>query len=102
MSIGKAIGAIEFSSVGLGYSAQDEMLKAASVELLIAITPCTGCLPGLNHAISVGGNRSSRATGSTGKFVCSILNSSGQALDEMNKEPFIGCPGSPRLITRPD
>src|ERR1019366_963155 len=75
---------------------------APSVELLIAITPRTGCLPELNHAISVGGSRSSRATCSSGKFVCSVLNSKGQALDEMNREPFMGCPCSPRLITRAD
>jgi len=31
MANGKAIGAIEFSSVGLGYLAQDEMLKAGAV-----------------------------------------------------------------------
>ena len=45
-----------------------------AVALLIAITPCAGCRPGLNHAISVGGNFSSCPTGSAGKFVCSILN----------------------------
>ena len=38
----KSIGAIELSSVGLGYRIQDEMLKAASVELLIARTICSG------------------------------------------------------------
>mgnify|MGYP000715320805 CR=1 FL=1 len=31
----KSIGAIELTSVGVGYQIQDEMLKAASVELLI-------------------------------------------------------------------
>ncbi len=38
----RSIGAIEFSSIGVGYLAQDEMLKAASVELLIARTICSG------------------------------------------------------------
>lgn len=42
MPIPKSIGAIELSSVGLGYRIQDEMLKAASVELLIARTICSG------------------------------------------------------------
>ncbi|MBN1912147.1 MAG: BMC domain-containing protein [Pirellulales bacterium] len=37
-----SIGVIEFSSIGLGYQAQDEMLKAASVNLLIARTICSG------------------------------------------------------------
>ncbi len=37
-----AIGAIELSSVGVGYRIEDEMLKAASVELLIARTICSG------------------------------------------------------------
>jgi microcompartment protein CcmL/EutN len=51
MSIGKAIGAIEFSSVGLGYLAQDEMLKAASVNQIIARTICSG-----KYLIVVGGS----------------------------------------------
>ena len=38
----KSIGAIELSSIGVGYQIQDEMLKAASVELLIARTICSG------------------------------------------------------------
>jgi len=38
----KSIGAVELSSVGVGYQIQDEMLKAASVELLIARTICSG------------------------------------------------------------
>jgi len=38
----RAIGAIELSSIGLGYSTQDEMLKAAQVDLLIARTICSG------------------------------------------------------------
>jgi len=38
----KSIGAIELSSVGVGYRIEDEMLKAASVELLLARTICSG------------------------------------------------------------
>lgn len=38
----KSIGAVELSSIGVGYQIQDEMLKAASVELLIARTICSG------------------------------------------------------------
>ncbi|MBR2585608.1 MAG: BMC domain-containing protein [Thermoguttaceae bacterium] len=37
-----AIGAIEFSSIGAGYRAEDELLKSATVELLIARTICSG------------------------------------------------------------
>ncbi len=46
----KAIGAVELSSVGVGYRVQDAMLKAASVELLIARTICSG-----KYFIIVGG-----------------------------------------------
>ena len=42
MSTPRSIGAIEFSSIGIGYRFEDEMLKAASVELLIARTICSG------------------------------------------------------------
>ena len=42
MSTPKSIGVIELSSIGVGYRAEDEMLKAASVELLIARTICSG------------------------------------------------------------
>ena len=38
----KSIGAIELSSIGVGYRIEDEMLKAASVELLLARTICSG------------------------------------------------------------
>ena len=38
----RAIGAIELSSIGVGYRIEDDMLKAASVELLIARTICSG------------------------------------------------------------
>ncbi len=45
-----AIGAIELSSIGIGYQIEDEMLKAASVDLLIARTICSG-----KYLIVVGG-----------------------------------------------
>lgn len=47
----KSIGAIELSSIGIGYRIEDEMLKAASVELLIARTICSG-----KYLIVVGGS----------------------------------------------
>ncbi len=37
-----AIGIIELSSIAAGYKAQDTMLKAADVELIIARTICSG------------------------------------------------------------
>ncbi len=40
--MGQAVGAIELSSIGVGYRVQDEMLKAASIEILIARTICSG------------------------------------------------------------
>ena len=51
MASPKSIGALELSSVGLGYQAQDEMLKAASVELLIARTICSG-----KYLVIIGGS----------------------------------------------
>jgi microcompartment protein CcmL/EutN len=51
MATPKSVGAIEFSSVGMGYLAEDEMLKAATVELLIARTICSG-----KYLIVVGGS----------------------------------------------
>jgi microcompartment protein CcmL/EutN len=36
------IGLLEVSSIGLGFAAEDAMLKAASVELLLARTICSG------------------------------------------------------------
>jgi microcompartment protein CcmL/EutN len=42
MSLPNAIGAIELSSIGVGYEVEDAMLKAASVEVLIARTICSG------------------------------------------------------------
>jgi microcompartment protein CcmL/EutN len=50
MSNAKSIGAIELSSVGIGYLIEDTMLKAASVDLLIARTICSG-----KYLIVVGG-----------------------------------------------
>ena len=47
----KSIGAIELSSIGVGYRIEDEMLKAASVELLIARTICSG-----KYLIVIGGS----------------------------------------------
>src|SRR5574340_920430 len=46
----KSIGAIELSSIGIGYQIEDEMLKAASVDILIARTICSG-----KYLIVVGG-----------------------------------------------
>jgi microcompartment protein CcmL/EutN len=51
MAIPKSVGAIELSSIGVGYRVEDEMLKAASVELLIARTICSG-----KYLIVVGGS----------------------------------------------
>ena len=42
MAFPKSVGAIELSSIGIGYRIQDDMLKAASVEMLIARTICSG------------------------------------------------------------
>ena len=42
MTTPRAIGAIELSSIGIGYQIEDEMLKAASVDVLIARTICSG------------------------------------------------------------
>lgn len=50
MSIPKSIGVIEFSSIGAGYRTEDEMLKAATVELILARTICSG-----KYLIVVGG-----------------------------------------------
>ena len=47
----KSIGAIELSSIGIGYQIEDEMLKAASVDLLIARSICSG-----KYLIVVGGS----------------------------------------------
>jgi len=47
----RSVGAIELSSIGIGYQIQDDMLKAASVQLLIARTICSG-----KYLIVVGGS----------------------------------------------
>jgi len=39
-----AIGAIELSSIGIGYQIEDDMLKAATVNLLIARTICSASI----------------------------------------------------------
>lgn len=38
----RSIGAIELSSIGVGYQVQDELLKAAGVDLVVARTICSG------------------------------------------------------------
>ena len=50
MSTAKSIAVLELSSVGIGYMIEDTMLKAASVDLLIARTICSG-----KYLIVVGG-----------------------------------------------
>ncbi len=42
MSNPKVIGALELSSVGIGYKVLDQMLKAAAVEIILARTICSG------------------------------------------------------------
>ena len=42
MAKSNSIGAVELSSIGLGYRAQDELLKAGNVHILIARTICSG------------------------------------------------------------
>jgi microcompartment protein CcmL/EutN len=51
MPVPTAVGAIELSSIGVGYQIEDEMLKAASVEILVARTICSG-----KYLIIVGGS----------------------------------------------
>lgn len=51
MASPRSIGVLEFSSIGVGLLAQDEMLKAAKVELLIARTICSG-----KYLVIVGGS----------------------------------------------
>jgi microcompartment protein CcmL/EutN len=51
MATPKSIGAIEFSSIGIGYQVQDTMLKAANVQILIARTICSG-----KYIIVIGGS----------------------------------------------
>ena len=56
MATPKSIGALELSSIGMGFLVEDEMLKAASVELLIARTICSG-----KYLIVIGGIGQRRA-----------------------------------------
>lgn len=51
MAIPKSIGAVELSSIALGYRVQDEMLDAAAIEILIARTICSG-----KYLIVIGGS----------------------------------------------
>lgn len=50
MNMSRSIGAIELSSIGVGYRVQDELLKAAKVEILLARTICSG-----KYLIVIGG-----------------------------------------------
>ena len=47
----QAVGMVEMSSIAMGYLAQDAMLKAADVELLLARTICSG-----KYLVVVGGD----------------------------------------------
>src|SRR5512135_2127145 len=51
MAIPRSVGVIELSSIGIGYLVEDEMLKAASVNLIIARTICSG-----KYLIVIGGS----------------------------------------------
>lgn len=51
MSKLNAIGLVELSSIALGYLAQDSMLKAAPVQLLLARTICSG-----KYLVVIGGD----------------------------------------------
>jgi microcompartment protein CcmL/EutN len=42
MATPKSIGAIELSSIALGFQVQDAMLKAAEIEIIVARTICSG------------------------------------------------------------
>ena len=50
MSTPRSIGIVELSSIGIGYLVEDEMLKAATVEVILARTICSG-----KYLIVVGG-----------------------------------------------
>ena len=51
MTTPRSVGVIELSSIGIGYLVEDEMLKVASVELIIARTICSG-----KYLIVIGGS----------------------------------------------
>ena len=70
MAIPKSIGAIELSSIGVGYQVQDELLKAGAVELLTARTICSG-----KYIIIVGG-----AVDDVRSAVRAGLDASGEAI----------------------
>jgi len=70
MTANNSIGAIELSSIGVGYRVQDEMLKAASVKLLIARTICSG-----KYFIIIGG-----AVSDVTSAVNAGLKTSGEAI----------------------
>lgn len=70
MPSGKSVGAIELSSIGVGYQIQDAMLKAASVDLLIARTICSG-----KYLIVIGG-----AVSDVEAAMQAALNSAGEAI----------------------
>ncbi|MGW8256333.1 MAG: BMC domain-containing protein [Thermoguttaceae bacterium] len=65
-----SIGVVELSSVGIGYLIEDEMLKAASVDLLIARTICSG-----KYLIVLGGS-----VGDVDAAVQAGLNLAGEAI----------------------
>ena len=50
-NIPRSIGAMEFSSIGVGYQVEDAMLKAATIEMLIARTICSG-----KYLVVIGGS----------------------------------------------
>jgi microcompartment protein CcmL/EutN len=61
-----SIGLIEVASIAIGYQAQDAMLKAAPVDLLLARTICSG-----KYLIVVGGDVASvQASVDTGAALC--------------------------------
>jgi len=70
MLLPKAIGAFELSSIGVGYKVEDKSLKAASVELLIARTICSG-----KYLIVFGGGVSDVEAA-----IAAGLNAAGEAL----------------------
>ena len=66
----RSIGAVELSSIGVGYRVQDVLLKAASVELLVARTICSG-----KYFIVFGGN-----VGDVEASVGAALEDAGEAI----------------------
>jgi len=65
LAVLEAIGLVEVTSIGVGIKVEDAMLKAASVELLVARTICSG-----KYIIVVGGEVSAvRASVSAGAIL---------------------------------